>query len=165
MSSDRQKEKDSGSYSSGDERGDKKSKDLPSSSDSITRDSSKHKEEKRRQKIQKIIEKEAWPARHTNKLPFKKRAALIHHGDPVMMFNVVKTNAYGKRQKRCVFLSSSCFAAFLRFPQLVAVVFACRSEPSLLAVHQCNLPREFFCGNSAREVLGCRVCFSSLAAL
>jgi hypothetical protein len=102
MSSDSKKDKESGSYSSGDERPDKKDKgkEQLSSSDPHGRDNSK--EEKRRQKIQKIIEKEAWPARHTNKLPFKKRAALIHHGDPVMMFNVVKTNAYGKRQKRFV---------------------------------------------------------------
>eukprot|EP01122_Echinamoeba_exundans_P013060 TRINITY_DN5635_c0_g1_i1.p1 TRINITY_DN5635_c0_g1~~TRINITY_DN5635_c0_g1_i1.p1 ORF type:complete len:931 (+),score=210.61 TRINITY_DN5635_c0_g1_i1:146-2938(+) len=107
MSSDSKKDKESGSYSSGDERPEKKDKarDQLSSSDPHGRDNSK--EEKRRQKIQKIIEKEAWPARHTNKLPFKKRAALIHHGDPVMMFNVVKTNAYGKRQKRTLAMSSS----------------------------------------------------------
>lgn len=100
MSSEKPKDKDASAYSSGDERGDKRDKTLTQSSEKESAPKDSAKEEKRRQKIQKIIEKEAWPARHTNKLPFKKRAALIHHAAPVMMFDVVKTNAYGKRQKR-----------------------------------------------------------------
>ena len=120
------KEKDS--YSSGDERKEK-DKLRDSSQSSTDKDSNGRdqlKEQKRREKIQKIIEKEAWPARHTQKLPFKKRAALIHHEDPIMMFNVVKTNAYGKRQKRYVSLFFGV-CAHARHARLTPRIFLLRT--------------------------------------
>jgi hypothetical protein len=79
----------------------KKEKQSPSTGSSP----STSKAQKKKAKIQKIIEREAWPARHTRKLPFtKKHSALIHHNDPVQLFNIVKQNAYGKKQKRFAFV-------------------------------------------------------------
>ena len=69
-------------------------------------DKLKEKEQKKKEKLerlkQKLIETEAWPNKNTHKIMLKKPPALIHHDDPVMMFNLVKTNVYGKKQKRCV---------------------------------------------------------------
>lgn len=58
-------------------------------------------EQKLRQKA-KIIETESFPAKHTQRMALKRRAALVQHSDPCLLFNVVKTNAYGKKQKRYV---------------------------------------------------------------
>lgn len=62
-------------------------------------------EQKLRQKA-KIIETESFPAKHTQRMTLKRRAALVQHSDPCLLFNVVKTNAYGKKQKRYVSLWS-----------------------------------------------------------
>lgn len=63
----------------------------------------KKKREKLEQKMRmkaKIIETESFPAKHTSRMTLKRRAALVQHSDPCLLFNVVKTNAYGKKQKR-----------------------------------------------------------------
>ena len=63
------------------------------------------KREKSEQKMRmkaKIIETESFPAKHTQRMTLKRRAALVQHSDPCLLFNVVKTNAYGKKQKRYV---------------------------------------------------------------
>lgn len=66
-------------------------------------------ERKKREKLEqkmrmkaKIIETESFPAKHTQRMTLKRRAALVQHADPCLLFNVVKTNAYGKKQKRYV---------------------------------------------------------------
>lgn len=68
-------------------------------------------EKKKREKLEhkmrakaKIIETESFPAKHTQRMTLKRRAALVQHADPCLLFNVVKTNAYGKKQKRYVWL-------------------------------------------------------------
>jgi ATPase subunit of ABC transporter with duplicated ATPase domains len=58
-------------------------------------------EQKMRMKA-KIIETESFPAKHTQRMTLKRRAALVQHSDPCLLFNVIKTNAYGKKQKRYV---------------------------------------------------------------
>jgi len=63
-------------------------------------DKGQKKKEKLEKLKQKLIETEAWPNKNTHKISLKKPPALIHHDDPVMMFNLVKTNVYGKKQKR-----------------------------------------------------------------
>lgn len=60
----------------------------------------KKKEEKKKKLKNKVIAMESFPARHTQRISLKKRAALLQHSDPCLLFNVIKTNAYGKRQKR-----------------------------------------------------------------
>jgi len=64
-------------------------------------------ERKKREKLEqkmrakaKIIETESFPAKHTQRMTLKRRAALVQHSDPCLLFNVIKTNAYGKKQKR-----------------------------------------------------------------
>ena len=66
-------------------------------------------ERKKREKLEqkmrmkaKIVETESFPARHTQRMTLKRRAALVQHSDPCLLFNVIKTNAYGKKQKRYV---------------------------------------------------------------
>lgn len=67
-----------------------------------SRDDKKKKEEKKKKLKNKVIAMESFPARHTQRISLKKRAALLQHSDPCLLFNVIKTNAYGKRQKRYV---------------------------------------------------------------
>lgn len=64
-------------------------------------------ERKKREKLEqkmrakaKIIETQSFPAKHTQRMTLKRRAALVQHSDPCLLFNVIKTNAYGKKQKR-----------------------------------------------------------------
>ena len=64
-------------------------------------------ERKKREKLEqkmrakaKIIVTESFPAKHTQRMTLKRRAALVQHSDPCLLFNVIKTNAYGKKQKR-----------------------------------------------------------------
>jgi serum/glucocorticoid-regulated kinase 2 len=40
-------------------------------------------------------------------MTLKRRAALVQHSDPCLLFNVIKTNAYGKKQKRTLALSTA----------------------------------------------------------
>ncbi len=79
------------SKNKGESSGDKKKKE---------KDDKKKKEQKIKELKEKVIEYESFPARHTQRIGLKKRAALLQHSDPCMLFNVIKTNAYGKKQKR-----------------------------------------------------------------
>jgi hypothetical protein len=77
------------------------------------------KREKTEQKMRmkaKIIETESFPAKHTQRMTLKRRAALVQHSDPCLLFNVVKTNAYGKKQKRYVARQDGYFDSIRHCP-------------------------------------------------